>query len=304
MDIKATGTLSALEADVRVASSSGTAIGPLLIDLEGPERSIAGTLDLRDLNLAPILKNPERVTRITGRSKFDLALPVRNPRRALRAVFTFSGPAVEAVGYRAQQVQANGTYESGRLDVEGRGAAYGATGTTRGTFRFPSDAPVTYSLAGVFENVDLRRLPRTLRMPQLDTRLAGTYAWDVEGREGWSARGELADSMFEGASLSQGTIVRAAGRGPSLTYAAKGRAAQLNPRRIGEAFDITWLMEDRFQGEINGTFDVEGAGRSFDQLQLRADATLVESALLGARFPNLATRLQIADQPTSSFAGA
>lgn len=306
--LRARGTLDALNMDVNVVSAAGTAQGPLVGHFGSGTKSIEGRLDVRDVNMAPILNRAEWKTRVTGQADFTWRLTPS------RINFKFAGPHVEGFDYRAANVRAQGVYELPRLAdarsgqallrFDASGAAYGATTTTRATFRFAAPGrPLSYSLAGTFQNLDMRRLPDRLDMPKLDTQAAGQYQFEAAGRD-WSGSADLHDSIVEGARFGKGTLMSIRSRNRALSYSASGNVAWLNPRRFAAPLDVTWLDDDRFAGSLTGTFTFEGSGRTTDDLVMQTRAALVDSTLAGARFPRADVDFQMANRKIrAKFAG-
>ena len=156
--------------------------------------------------------------------------------------------------------RAKGNYQPALLKFDASGRAYGATATTRATFRFATPArPLTYSLEGTFRDLDLRQLPERLSMPKLDTQAAGTYQFEMSGRN-WSGRGELQPSAVEGARFDAGTLLGIESRASRLSYSASGNVADLNPRRFAAPLEVKWLDDDRLDGSLTGTFTFDGSG--------------------------------------------
>jgi len=297
--LRARGTLDALNMDVNVLSAAGTARGPLVGHFGSGTKSIEGRLDVRDVNMAPILNRAEWETRVTGQADFTWRLTPS------RINFTFAGPQVEGFHYRAANVRAQGVYEPTLLRFDASGAAYGATTTTRATFRFAAPGrPLSYSLAGNFRNLDMRRLPDRLDMPKLETQAAGQYQFEAAGRD-WSGSADLQDSIVEGARFGKGTLMSIRSRNSALSYSASGNVAWLNPRRFAAPLDVTWLDDDRFAGSLTGTFTFEGSGRTTDDLVMQTRAALVDSTLAGARFPRADVDVQMANREIrTTFAGS
>lgn len=290
VDVRANGTLDALAMDVDVVSSAGSARGPLVGHFGSGAKSLEGRLDVRDVNMAPILNKPEWLTQVTGRADFRWAFSpaVIN--------FDFSGPRVEGFGYHAAAVNAKGIYEPSRLRFDASGAAYGATATTRADFRFAAAGrPLAYDLAGTFRNLDMRRLPNKLSMPKLDTLAAGKYTFAANGRN-WSGRAQLNDSIVEGARFADGTLLGIDSQNRQLSYSASGNVASLNPRRFAAPLKVAWLDDDRFVGSLTGSFTFEGSGRTTDDLILVTHAQLVDSSLAGARFPRAQVDFEMANR--------
>jgi autotransporter translocation and assembly factor TamB len=298
VNVRARGTLEALNMDVDVVSSAGTARGPLVGHFGRGTKSVEGQLDVRDINVAPIINRAEWKTRVTGRADFKWAF---NP---AQINFKFAGPQVQGFGYQAANVRAQGVYEPTLLRFDASGAAYGATATTQATFRFAAAGrPLSYSLAGTFQALDMRRLPERLSMPKLETQAAGRYRFEASGRD-WRGTGELDDSTVEGARFGEGTLLGMESQNRALSYSASGNVAWLNPRRFAAPLDVEWLDDDRFNGSLTGTFTFEGSGRTTDDLSLSTTASLVDSTLAGARFPSAAVEFEMANRTINAkFAG-
>jgi autotransporter translocation and assembly factor TamB len=288
VDIKARGTIDALAMDVDVVSSAGTARGPLVGHFGSGSKSLGGRLDVRDVDMAPILSKAEWKTRVTGRADFTWTFS------PAEIDFKFAGPHVEGFGYQAANVRAQGVYDPAVLRFDANGAAYGATATTRATFRFRTPArPLSYRLAGTFRNLDMRRLPARLSMPKLNTRASGAYTFEAAGNN-WTGSGTLDDSIVEDARFEAGTVLGMESRNRQLSYSASGTVASLTPRRFAAPLEIEWLNDDRFEGSLTGRFTFTGSGRTVDDLVLNTQASLVDSSLAGARFPSADVDFQMA----------
>jgi hypothetical protein len=316
VNVRARGTLDSLNMDVHVVSAAGSVRGPLVGHFGSGAKSLEGRLDVRDVDMAPILNRPEWKTRVVGRADFKWAFS------PAQVNFKFAGPHVEGFNYVASNVRAQGVYELPRpaearslrpgsgqagqamLKFDASGVAYGATATTRATFRFAvPGTPLSYSLAGTFQSLDMRRLPERLDMPKLETQAAGSYQFEADGPD-WRGAAELDDSVVEGARFGEGTQLGIESRSRALSYSASGNVASLNPRRFAAPLDVTWLDDDRYEGSLTGTFTFEGSGRTIDELVLRTNASLVDSMLAGARFPQAAVDFQMADREIrAKFAG-
>ena len=303
--VRARGTLDALKMDVNVVSSAGAARGPVVGHFGDGVKSLEGRLDVRDVNMAPILNRAEWKTRVVGEADFKW---VFSP---AQINFKFAGPRDEGLGYQAANVRAQGVYEAPRpgsgqavLRFDASGSAYGAGTTTRATFRFAAPGrPLSYVLAGSFQNLDMRRLPDRLSMPPLETRAAGQYQFEANGRD-WRGGADLSESSVEGATFGEGTRLDIESRDRALTYSANGNVASLNPRRFAAPLDVKWLDDERLNGSLTGKLVFEGSGRTTDDLILRTKASLVDSTLGGARFPRADVDFQMANREMrAKFAG-
>ncbi len=288
INLTARGTLDALSMDVDVVSSAGTARGPLVGHFGSGAKSLGGRLQVNDVDMAPILNRSQWKTRVTGQADFTWRFSPSE------IDFKFAGPHVEGFGYRAANVRAQGVYEPARLRFDASAAAYGATATTRATFRFATPArPLSYRLEGTFRNLDMRMLPARLAMPKLETQAAGNYSFEAQGSD-WSGAGTLADSTVEGARFESGMQLSIESRNRALSYSANGNVSGLNPRRFAAPLEIEWLDDERLNGSLNGALTFTGSGRTVDDLVLSTTASLVDSTLAGARFPRAEVDFQMA----------
>ena len=306
--VKAHGTLDALKMDVDVVSDAGNARGPLVGDFSSSSKRLGGRLDVRDVDMAPILNRAEWKTRVTGQADFTWTFS------PVEIDFKFAGPRVEGLGYAAANARAQGVYQvpqssDGRrrqavLRFDASAAAYGATATTRATFNFATPSqPLSYRLQGAFRNLDVRRLPEKLSMPPLETLAAGNYSFESKGPN-WSGEATLAESVVEGARFESGTVLGIASRNRELSYSASGNVGSLNPRRFAAPLEVEWLDDNRFDGNLAGSFTFTGSGRTVDDLVLKTTASLVDSTLAGALFPSANVEFEMAAREIrAKFAG-
>ena len=119
--------------------------------------------------MAPILSREEWKTRVTGQADFKWAFS------PAEINFEFTGPHVEGLGYQASNVRARGVYEPSAAQV--RRQRLRVTELRPPHVRHSAlpgrGRPLSYTLAGTFRNLDMRRLPARLAMPKLDTQAAG-----------------------------------------------------------------------------------------------------------------------------------
>ena len=84
------------------------------------------------LNLAPILRDPQQRSDITGQATVDLRIAgASRPAfiERLSGRFAFTGPRVSAAGYDATAVKARGTLAGRRIELDARAMAYGGAAT-------------------------------------------------------------------------------------------------------------------------------------------------------------------------------
>ena len=121
------------------------------------------------------------VLRATSRST---CVSVGNEGFPIDGTATFAGPTASAYGYEATDVKARISLDGRRIGLDASANAYGTRATTRGTIRRAGQGQreLTVDLDGRFSRLDLRRLPARLRVPTLETDLAGTYSVDGSDR--------------------------------------------------------------------------------------------------------------------------
>ena len=107
VDVTAKGTLDALNMDVNVVSSAGTARGPLVGHFGSGTKSLEGRLDVRDVDMAPILNRAEVEDARDGAGRFQLGVQPRRDRFQICRARTSKG-----FGYQAANVRAQGVYEA------------------------------------------------------------------------------------------------------------------------------------------------------------------------------------------------
>ncbi len=306
IDLKADGPAEKLKLDFDIRSEAGNIRGQLATDVQAPNFSARGDVDVDRLNLAPLVRDPAQRTSLTGHAQLDLALKstpanAAVPDRASGTV-SFTGPRVAAAGYEARNVKLTATMKGGRITLDGQAAAYGGTATARGFVVPPAPGrALAFDLRGAANHVDLRNLPATIGVPRLATNLS-VSDYHISG-EGPSIRGTAAlnESTIEGATFSSGANAEFALSPTEISYSARGNVANLDLDRLGTAMKIDALANRRYDSRINGSFDVSGSaprtppGRRPDRdspsaisaMKLNASGTLTNSEVLGGKLPNV-----------------
>jgi autotransporter translocation and assembly factor TamB len=306
--VKADGTIDKLGLDLDVQSEAGLVRGKLVTDFKRPDTRFAGSAHVERLNLAPILKKREHRSDISGDAVIDLAIrsePAGVPALdRLEGRFRFQGPRALAFGYEGTGVSAAGTLKGPRITLtDSRANAYGASATARGAIVLPSSGrAVSFDLQGTARDVDMRRLPATMRAPRLATNLS-VLDYHVRGT-GSAVEGSatLDTSEVEGATIASGTVGEfQTGKG-AVSYGGRGSLSELNVQRLGRALGIEALDDPRYDGRVSGTFDVKGAGTTLQSLALEASGTLRDSVIMRTRMPEMAFKTTIADAGLTVYA--
>ena len=221
-------------------------------------------MDLERLDLAPLLKDPDQKSDLTGRATVDLRMNSQ-PATArvvdrVRGTYAFEGPRVAAAGYDARNVRVTGSLDSPRITLNGRVAAYGGTATARGFIVTPAPGrALAFDLAGSAEHVDLRKLPASTGAPKLATDLSvADYHVTGTGRS-INGSANLNRSTVEGARIEPGTIATFDLTPTAISYTARGGIADLDLHRLGGALEIDALAKPAYDSRINGSFDVTGS---------------------------------------------
>ena len=223
----------------------------------------------------------------------------------LRGRVDISAPSVRVARYQLQSVKANAVLDGARTTLRASARGYGASATIRGriTRTAHPSAPIAYDVEGQLANVDLQKLPLPSSTPRLSTILNSSYKARGSGSN-VVADLQLARSTVEGATIQDGTTLHVATAGATMSYAAAGGVAQLDPQRIGRALHIDNLSEDRFHGQVNASFNINGSGRTIAELAGHADARLQDRRCSAAIFPTCCSRRTCASTRSRAWSAA
>ena len=308
--VKANGPAERLGLELDVRSEAGNVRGDVTADVKAPDLAIKGDLQIERLNLAPVLKNPEQRTNLTGEAIVDLRVASR-PAAApaldrMSGTFTFRGPQVAAAGYVARNVRVTGTLKGPRIQLDGRADAYGGTATAQGFIVAPGPRrALAFDLRGRADDVDLRALPAATGAPKLVTNLSvAEYRVRGEGRS-LNGTARLNQSTVEGAVVQSGTVAEFALSPTEVTYTARGGVTGLNVQRFGRGLRVAALARPEYDSRINAQFEVSGslprtspsttADDRLSRMKVDATGTLTESELWGGWLPELRFETHLAD---------
>lgn len=288
--LKANGPLGRLGLDFGVRSTAGDMDGQLTANLVGETPRVAGVVNLRGLDLAPLARNPEATSDLTGTVRLDLALPPSEAGGPAVGTFTARLPRARVAGYEAADLRASGRVDGLRVTLAGASArAYGANAQLSGLIVPPSEAegtPLEVDLAGSVAGLDLRHLPADLGVPRAPSRL--DFDFQLAGTlEALRGEAQLRESMMAGATIAPGTKASFSRERGVVGYSAHGAIAGLDLQQAGQAFAIEAMAADRFRSNLNGRFSIEGRGTQVSELTLNASAVLADSTLAMAKVPAL-----------------
>ena len=292
-EVKLTGPLARLEADLNLRSNGGHVRGPLVLDTTVPGWHGAGTIDLERLDLARWLNRANRPSDISGRVVFDFAL---NLGHAPTGPYSFTGAHAAYLGYEGDQVRARGTVVSNEVRIaEGSASAYGArVQISTGTIAFA--APYAFRFRGSVEQIDLRRLPAPVPVPHVDSLL--TFAYDVAGQfSSPFIRGQatFAPSEFLGARLDGGATGSVDTSPPGLRYTGVGDVSDIDLHRLGRGLGVGWMQQTRYAGSLSGRFRVDGRGTTPSSMALDAAGHLDRGTFFGGLLTDADVYLRVAE---------
>lgn len=276
--VRLRGPLDRLATDVDLRSTGGGVRGAFILDSTVPGWHGAGTANVTRVDVARWFNRPDRPSDITGDVEFDLDLDLG--RRFPRGTYRFVGPHAAYIGYEADNVTARGTLTASEAVIAAATAtAYGAD-VRVGTGAIGLDAPYRYRFAGRAAGLDLRRMPRAVPVPHVESTLVLDY--DVHGQftPGFIVgRATFDASEFLGAQIGAGAIGSVDTSVTPVRYAGAGTMSGISLRRFGEGLDVAWMREPRYDGIIAGQFHVDASGGEARSLVLDGGGRLTQAEL-------------------------
>ena len=289
-NIKAQGPLDQLGVEMNVQSSAGAASGKLTADLVAPGQSVQGDLSVKHLDLSALLNDPKQKSDITANARVDLHGEALSNVNALHGTVLLDSPRIVAAGYVADRIHANARINGRQVGIDGRAGAYGADATVAGNVTLPDlttkDRTVVYDVHGQARHVDLRHLPRELKIPPAATNVNAQYR--ASGRNADVA----ADLRFEpssvaGARIAGGSTAGVTINGSDIAYRADATVADLDLQKVGEQFRVPSLAVERYASSINGHVTANGRGTDPKTMDVTASGTLNNTTILGGTIPQL-----------------
>ena len=300
--VKVAGPADQLGVEMNVQSTAGDVWGTITADVQAPGQAVSGHLSVSHLDLAPILKDPKQKSDITADTHFDLRGESLSNVNSLRGAIELHSRRLAAAGYAAESVDVKARINGRRVGLDARATAYGANATASGQVVLPDPAknakapasveasarqqPIEFDLRGVARRVDLRRLPRDLKIPPADTNVNAAY--HVAGTPA-NLKGDLKfePSSVAGAQIAGGSTASFSVNGTDIGYAADATVANLDLQRIGKELDVPALAADRYASRINGHVTAKGRGTTPETLDVTANGTLTDTAIMGGRIPQM-----------------
>jgi autotransporter translocation and assembly factor TamB len=302
------GPLDRLGVDLKVRSTAGEATAKIVADVLEPVQSVQGDLTVRHLDLAPLLNDAKQKSDITANAHLDVRAESFGKLDTLHARLAVESPRILAAGYTAGPIDAKAQVDGRRAAFSAKAKAYGASATASGKATLPDFAsasrtpqPIPFEVSGQLRNVDLRKMPKDLKIPAADTDVSADYhvAGSVTtGRN--PTRNIKGDATFQpstvaGATIAGGSTVGFTMNGQAIGYSADATVGHVDLEQIGRAFDVPALASERYRSTINAHLAASGRGTTLSELNLTARGSFTDTTLLGGTIPNLDFDATLAD---------
>jgi autotransporter translocation and assembly factor TamB len=289
--VRARGTMDALAGDIAVESKAGNVSSTFSGGVAAGALRVRGDAAMTNLNIAPWFRRPDLISRITGRTTFDLTVPRDAPER-FSVKFDAHTPAIAVMQYRAEQVAARGTYGPAGLSTDASGRAYGSGVRAHVDWR---RATSTLATSGTFTTLDLRRLPEHLKVPALASNAGGAFDVEVTGKR-WRANVTLDSSEVEEARIAPGTVVNIDARQPLVSYEIRGSFANVDPDRFKSALPTVPPALERLHGRFTAGVDLVGYGTTLEDADATLKLDLRDSVVSAISIPSLSLQGSIRER--------
>ena len=299
-EIKLNGPLDRLGVDMNVRSSAGDAIGRIVADVVEPGQAVRGDLTVRHIDLAQLLNDPKQKSDITGNAHMDIHGDSFQNIDSLRGGLSIDSPRIVAAGYTAGPIFAKAQFEGRRVALSAKGNAYGASATASGRVTLPdfadkraSSSTIPFDFSGQLRKVDLRKMPRELKIPPADTNVnadyhvAGSVTTGKNATENVKGDAKFLPSTLAGATIAEGSTAGFTMNGKEIGYSADATVSDVDLERIGGAFEVSALASDRYKSRINAHLVANGRGTTPKEMDLEARGSITDTTLMGGTIPQL-----------------
>jgi autotransporter translocation and assembly factor TamB len=286
-DLRLNGPLDRLRVGMAIDSSAGEANAALTADVLAPGQAVSGRIALRDVNLAPILKDRAWQSRITADIDADVAARDVRDLASAHGRISVHAPRLEAAGYRADTVRGAARLAGRRVTFDVTGGAYGAAAAARGRIVLAEGGgPPAYDVDGRVRNVNLDRMPRRLGAPPAATRINAAFRAQGTGRRS-EGQATFEESTVAGARIAAGSHVGWSLAGGQLRYDADVQLSDVNVQRVGREFRIPPLASDRYASALNAHVLAQGRGIGLTSMSATAKGSFVGSKIFGGEVAGL-----------------
>jgi autotransporter translocation and assembly factor TamB len=324
-ELKTNGTFDALHVNMNVRSSAGDVAGNVVADITNGDGAevrlrplVQGDLTVKHIDLSQLVPKQQK-SDITANAHVDVRGDSFQNLKSLRGGFAIDSPRIVAAGYTAGPIDAKGQLDGGRVMVTAKAQAYGAKATVNAKATLPdlsksASRTIPFEANGRLRDVDLRHLPRDLKIPQAETHVAVDFhaAGSVTTGKTTTARvtggATFLPSEVAGAKIAGGSTVDFGVNGNDISYGANATVSNLDLQRVGREFNVAPLADDRYKSDINAHLTAKGRGTTPQTITADASGTISDTTLMGGRIPNLDFTANVADNNAhvtayGSFAG-
>lgn len=261
VDVTMTGLAEALTIVGRVTDPvAGQIEGQVLVRV-GDLVHLTGETRVRQVNLEPLLRRSDMVTRLTGDVSFDVDI---TENRFIPLDGTFSarlGPSsytyVPGERYDITSGTTRGRVRDGRVQADVVAQVYGAQTTGAFTWDGPTE---TFRMVGQLTGGRPDRLPAFVNAPPFDAALNGAFVLTVDPAS-VHVVSTLGTSLIEGATVEAGAVADVTVVDDEVTYRVSGRATAVDPWRFLPPLDVELDPTIRAHAvRLNTTFEVAGGG--------------------------------------------
>src|SRR4029079_16607197 len=148
-------------------------------------------------------------------------------------------------------------------------------------------------VTGQLRHVDLRNLPRDLKIPAADTNVSGDYhvAGSVTTGKNptQNIKGDVKflPSTLAGATIAGGSTAGFTMNGKAIGYSADATVQNLDLQRVVREFNVAPLADDKYKSTINAHLVANGSGTTPKEMNLTARGSFTDTTLMGGTIPQL-----------------
>jgi hypothetical protein len=307
-EIKLNGPLDQLGVDMNVRSSAGDAVGKIVADILEPVQAVRGDLTVRHLDLSAILNDPKQKSDITANAHVDVRADSFQKLDTLHGNIALDSPRVVAAGYTAGPINAKAQIDGRRAQFSAKANAYGASATAVGKATLPDFTDknakaqtIPFDVTGQLRHVDLRNMPRDLKIPAADSNVSGDYHVAGSVTTGKNPTQNIAGdvkflpSTLAGATIAGGSTAGFTMNGKAIGYSADATVQNLDLQRVGRDFNVPALADDKYKSTINAHLVANGSGTTPKEMNLTARGSFTDTTLMGGTIPQLDFDATMAD---------
>ncbi|MBW8861915.1 MAG: translocation/assembly module TamB domain-containing protein [Acidobacteria bacterium] len=209
-------------------------------------------------------------------------------------------PRLAAAGYTAGPIDARAQIDGRRAQFSAKANFYGASATAVGKATLPDFADknakaqtIPFDVSGQLRHVDLRNMPRDLKIPAAETNVGGDYhvAGSVTTGKNptQNIKGDMKflPSTVAGATIAGGSTAGFTMNGKAIGYSADATVQNLDLQRVGREFNVPALADDKYKSTINARLVANGSGTTPQEMDLTARGSFTDTTLMGGTIPQL-----------------